>query len=398
MRFVPLVVHSRYQPLLDAMKEFGYCDHMIYVTKRVILLVQDNPDERTDEFYAELRNQNLHIKQRFFDLVQNFEQRGSLNMTPSFRRRSNASSVKLNGEFKELIAYFENKSVEDRFCLSKIRTIMGPGAVFLLYLQNNGINTLKGFDNQELIKNFVSKHEGFYIDYIAKFFRICSGYYKDESICNTLLDFFNYKINRSKVTEILTEEESDKIKKVLIDYENNLTYEERALGLIFFFTGLRQCDVKKLEQTDVNWNSSTINLIQSKTQKPVSVPLRPVVGNALYNYLTIERPITSNLLLFLTPNKWSMPLTHAYLRKVCNKIYDLAIVRMKGGRRGFHLFRHNIAVRLLEKDVDMSIISSTLGHESPKSVEQYLGVTHKKLKDCALSIEKYPLTNSIYGE
>ena len=32
------------------------------------------------------------------------------------------------------------------------------------------------------------------------------------------------------------------------------------------------------------------------------------------------------------------------------------------------------------------------------SVEQYLGVTHKKLKECALSIDKYPLNNSIYGE
>lgn len=398
MRFVPLVVHSRYQPLLDAMKEFGYCDRMIYDTKRVILLVQDTPDERTDDFFLRIRQQNSQFKNRFFDLVQNFEQTGSLNLTPSFRRKPNGSSSKLIGEFKELMDYFDKKSIENCYCPSKIRTVKSPGAVFLLYLQNQGINTLKNFDNQAVINAFVSNHEGFYMDYIVKFLNTCSDYYTEKTTCNAIIDFFNYKSHRSKVTEILTEEESDKIMKVLVDNESNLSCEERAVGLIFFFTGLRQCDVQKLTLSDVDWNRSTISVIQSKTKRPVSVPLRPVVGNAIYTYLISERPTTSSLSLFLTPNKWNMPLTKAYLRKACNKIYDLANVRMESGRRGFHLFRHNIAIRLLEQDVDMSIISSALGHESPKSVEQYLGVTHKKLKECALSIDKYPLNNSIYGE
>ena len=399
MRFVPLITHPRYQPLLDAMKAFGYCDRHIYETKRVIQLVQDDSAERTDDFYAKLRSLNQKHKNRFFDLVQNFEQKGSLSMTPSFKRKPKGCITKLKGEYKELIDYFITKSTNEHFCPSKIRTTKGPGAVFLLYLQNHGICSLKQFDDASVIKSFVSKYEGNYMGYIVKFLKICSPFYENTAVCEAIINLIQYKNNRSKVTDILTEEESDLINSVLVHENNDLSYEERALGLVFFYTGLRQCDVTKLTLSNVNWNSSTLNLIQSKTGRQMSVPLRPIVGNAIYRYLINERSkqIPSPL-LFVTPNKWNMPLTHAFLRKVCNKIYDLAGVRTNGGRRGFHLFRHNLAIKLLECNVDMSVISNVLGHESPTSVEQYLGVTHKKLKECALSIKKFTLRNSIYGK
>ena len=63
----------------------------------------------------------------------------------------------------------------------------------------------------------------------------------------------------------------------------------------------------------------------------------------------------------------------------------------KGDRQGAHIFRHHLATSLLENEVAQPVISKLLGHTDPVSIQAYLSADMKHLRDCALSIEDYPL-------
>ena len=65
-------------------------------------------------------------------------------------------------------------------------------------------------------------------------------------------------------------------------------------------------------------------------------------------------------------------------------------------RKGFHLFRHHLATSLLEQNVEYPIISQTLGHQSPESLNTYLGADFIHLKECALSIDCFPVRKEVF--
>ena len=63
----------------------------------------------------------------------------------------------------------------------------------------------------------------------------------------------------------------------------------------------------------------------------------------------------------------------------------------KNERKSLHLFRHNVATTLLQGGVQQPVISATLGHASPDSLDRYLSAEFKRLKECSLSIEHFPI-------
>lgn len=65
-------------------------------------------------------------------------------------------------------------------------------------------------------------------------------------------------------------------------------------------------------------------------------------------------------------------------------------------RRGLHLFRHYVATSLLENGVEQPVISSTLGHQSPESLNSYLSADFVHLKECALSIDLFPIRKEVF--
>jgi hypothetical protein len=51
----------------------------------------------------------------------------------------------------------------------------------------------------------------------------------------------------------------------------------------------------------------------------------------------------------------------------------------------------------LGNGVPQPVISRTLGHTSPNSLEAYLSADFKHLKECALSIEGFPVSEGVFG-
>ena len=54
--------------------------------------------------------------------------------------------------------------------------------------------------------------------------------------------------------------------------------------------GLRVSDVANLSFENIDWENNIVSLVQYKTGNPLSLPLLPIVGNAIIDYLRYARP------------------------------------------------------------------------------------------------------------
>ena len=64
-------------------------------------------------------------------------------------------------------------------------------------------------------------------------------------------------------------------------------------------------------------------------------------------------------------------------------------VRVNGGKKGIHLYRHNLAISLLNNNNPSPVIMKVLGHTCAEAMEGYLETDYQRLKACALSIEPF---------
>jgi len=60
-----------------------------------------------------------------------------------------------------------------------------------------------------------------------------------------------------------------------------------------------------------------------------------------------------------------------------------------------YIFRHNLASSLLENGVPRPVITQALGHTAPDSLEPYLRADFVHLKECAISVESFPLAKEV---
>jgi integrase len=67
--------------------------------------------------------------------------------------------------------------------------------------------------------------------------------------------------------------------------------------------GLRCCDIAGLTVSDVDLQGERIHIRQQKTGVPLELPLTTATGNAIYNYVTVERPESDCEFVFLSEHR-----------------------------------------------------------------------------------------------
>ncbi len=180
-------------------------------------------------------------------------------------------------------------------------------------------------------------------------------------------------IKKKKLIPYLTKEESDKIWTVLKG--NVISYKEKAIFLLGFTLGIRACDTVNLKLKDINWEKDTISFIQQKTGNAVNLPLSPVLGNALFNYITKERNHSSYDNVFLSIYPPFKPLRdHSSCYYIVKKVIDLSGIEMGERFCGIHFLRHNVASNLINKNMPIETVAAVLGHASPDTTNIYITV------------------------
>jgi len=391
---------SNQELLMSHMKKNGYS--YWYISKinaginKILKSAKDN--ESYLEYYNRIikphvknnkRNHNLEI----LNIIMNFDLYGKLPNRTTVKHKiidiSNYS--RLSEEFKNIIDTYIKVSSSTEKKLSTIHHEALNGASFLVYIQNNKIINIKDITENHVLSFFLNDNNELiyscsYKKNIRAVFKACIPYIEGtERVMNYLPSL---RENRKNI-QFLKPNEIEAIKKVLDNDNSNISLRNKAIVSILLYTGLRSCDIFNLKLNNIDWQNEIIYIIQAKTDVPLELPLSPSVGNALYDYITNERPSVEISNVFIREDS-NLPINKSSVDIAVNKVMNEANIRMNSGdRRGTHIFRYHLATFLLEKNISQPVISSMLGHTSPSSLEAYLKADTIHLENCALSIEPF---------
>lgn len=409
MDFQNLLEH--HQELLSYMESHGYSELYIRRFRDEIGWILRNAKVKQwtsyKDIYLEYTNtphskDYLRNKRTIIGAIEQFDLYGNY---PNGRRRhtlfSRGAYHLLVPEFQELIDFYcnveENRGKKDTTIYSESH----HAASFLLTLQKDGADSLEKVTEEQVISFFVSE-EGVLIKScsykkdIAAVFKAGLGW--NEKKCSRILSFLPALRETRKNIQYLTSEEISRLRTALDDCENVLTLRDRAIGMLLMYTGLRSCDLAAMTLDAVDWENDRIRIRQQKTQVALEIPLSAMVGNAIYDYVSSERPNLGENHLFLSLTKPFTPLDRRSIGNIAGKIMKKAGIRQSPGmRKGTHIFRHHMASALLGNGIPQPVISRTLGHTAPDSLEPYLSADFIHLKECALDISDFPVAKEVFG-
>ncbi len=179
----------------------------------------------------------------------------------------------------------------------------------------------------------------------------------------------------------------EKVAKAIsqIDRSTDIGKRDYAAIMLGVVLGLRACDVKSLKLEDIHWREGEICISQSKTGKPLALPLTTDVGEALKDYILHGRPNFDDPHVFLRhcipigPIKSSSTFGGAFTR----------YMKMAGvdGGGGFYQLRRAEGKNLVVSGTPVTTVAQILGHTDISSTKQYIALDTASLKVCALSLE-----------
>lgn len=197
---------------------------------------------------------------------------------------------------------------------------------------------------------------------------------------------------RTAVVPTITQEEEDRLLQS-IDRSTCIGKRNYAMVLLAMRTGLRSIDITNLGISSIDWRNKTIAIVQQKNGRPLMLPILTDIGNALSDYILNARPQSSLPYVFLRYQAPYTKLSRSNCYAISCSIMKKANIWQSGHhRKGFHIFRHTVAARMLSKEISLPVISNTLGHGSISSSKVYLSTDEKHLKACALTFQGIEVT------
>ena len=403
-------LRDNYPKLISYMEDNGYSKTYVAKFKRELTRILGLAGSKdwscyTDVYldYAKAPHSfhNLREKRTIIGAIEQFD---VYNRFPDGRRRhgllKRGAYPLLSPEFKSMIDHYREAEKKRGKKATTIYTESHNAATFFLSLQQGGINILANITEAAVLSVFMSPGETqlrgcSYKKNVTAVLKACIPCYGET--CLRILAYLPALRETRKNIQYLTVEEIQKVKEALANSENSLALRDKAIGMLALYTGLRGCDIAGMTLDSIDWNRDLIHIIQQKTEFPLELPLTAVVGNAIYGYLTAERPNTENKHIFLSQLKPYERLNSKSIGNVAVRIMQAAGIRQtKGERKGFHIFRHHLATALLGNGVPQPVISRTLGHTSPDSLDTYLSADFLHLKGCSISIERFPVPEEVF--
>ena len=399
-------LQTRTPILLLYLKEKGYSQIYIDRFRRTIKQILKLRLQDSGITYAEIYQlsvekgltvSTLRHKRSILGLIEQFDLKG---IFPE-HARTGFLIIKgydlLSEEFRRAIDVFR---IEEPKSGKKSTTVYHEShnaITFFLALQKFGIRSFKQIEECHILSVF----EGYSCSYkknVSAVIKCCVPFFK-EGLCFHVLSYFPELREKRRNIQDLPEIEVPKIKATLTDAESKLTLRDKAIGLLAMFTGLRGCDIAGLRFSDIDWINDQIIINQQKTDIPLKLPLRAIVGNTIYDYIYNERPICQCEEIFITQTTPYKRLASKAMNNVARKIMYTANIRQnRGDRKGLHIFRHYFATSLLKNGIPQPVISNALGHTSPDSIAVYLNADLVHLKECSLSIGLYPVRKEVFDE
>ena len=182
---------------------------------------------------------------------------------------------------------------------------------------------------------------------------------------------------------------ADEVNKLLssIDRGSPLGKRDYAVIIMAATLGMRDSDIVDLTFHCLDWEHNKISFVQRKTGKSVVLPLLPVVGEAIIDYLKHGRPASDCPNVFLRHRAPFKKMSSFYM-VMCERMKIAGLSTNPEQTRGLHVLRHTLATDLLKQGESYSTISTILGHSNLGSTNSYAHVDLDGLMKCALDLQE----------
>jgi len=402
--------------LLLQMEKSGCSKEHIARFKTEIRWILSESETRDWECYADVlrycetvsnSHNTLKRKREIIGAIERFDLYGKCPCPKQKRPKQVSPAVKKSAysklipTFKMLVDYYINEETKRGIKASTIKTCSNNASNFLFAMQEAGFGRLEEITEEAAMAIFVSQDGSrlkghSYRRSVMALLKTCIPV--DPDACQAVLSFLP-KIKRTrKNIQYLTEQEAKKIRAALDDMSNALTKRDRAIGKLAMYTGLRRSDIAALDISSIDWENDIVKISQQKTGMPIELPLTALVGNAIYEYISDERPHSPNPAVFLALYSPYRRMSTDSTGLASARIMKAAGIRQaKGDRKGLHIFRHRVATTLLGNEVSQVIISRALGHYSPSSTEAYFSADFAHLRACSLGIGCFQISKEVFN-
>jgi integrase/recombinase XerD len=186
-----------------------------------------------------------------------------------------------------------------------------------------------------------------------------------------------------RLPTVLTREQVQTLLLSIDQKSRNGLRDFTMLHLIAVY-GLRRSDIVSLRLDDIDWRNGVLHVMQTKTRRPIALPLMDEAGDVLARYLRRARPQTERRELFLRTQAPAGPLVPSAV----NVILQNRLKRggLDFGKFGPHALRYSLAVHLLRRGVAVKSIADALGHRDCRSTAQYLRLDLDDLRTVGLPV------------
>ena len=222
-------------------------------------------------------------------------------------------------------------------------------------------------------------------------------------ISSVLRDFFRYlhtsgilennlagDVPRPKIyveesfPETWTPEEIQQLLSV-INRRTAIGKRDYAMILLAVLLGMRAGDICALNFKEIDWRKKVITYTQQKSGKINTLPLLPLIGEAIIDYLKNGRLDSDCDNVFIRHiHPYGAIASSSTLSETIKRYMRQAGLTIKS-RKVAHSMRHTVASTLLRNGVPLMTISNIMGHDTPKTTIAYTKVDIPALRKCALS-------------
>lgn len=258
---------------------------------------------------------------------------------------------------------------------------------FVEYLLENGVSHISGIIEDCIVKFIESRHYR-QKEYIGTTRRFLNYLYKEHLIAKDysyVLQSLGKNVKHIKTPSFYRPDEIRQLEES-ISRTSNVGKRDYAMVTICSRLGLRVSDVANLSFKDINWENGSINIIQYKTGNPLTLPLLPVVGNAIIDYLKNGRPKSTSNKIFLSCRPPYGEMNSGSIHCAIAVAFRESGVDFGDRHHGGHALRFSLAQRMLDKSTPIPIISETLGHTAVDSTRTYVRIDLTHVMGCVLDV------------
>jgi integrase/recombinase XerD len=212
---------------------------------------------------------------------------------------------------------------------------------------------------------------------------------RDKTLSSHLRSFFRYLFKAGKTAvnlalgipsvaqrfaprlpRYLTAEEIEKLLEA-VKAETTTGRRNHAMVLLIARLGLRAAEVVKIQIDDIDWRAGEL-LVRGKGQLHDRLPLPPDLGEALAEYIRLDRRSSSSRALFVKKRPPHVAFKDGQvLNNILRRAYARTGLKPPVPYVGSHILRHSLATALVRRGASLEEIGDMLRHRSRASTMIY---------------------------